>query len=395
MKCKENNNSLIAFVWWISITCLFALLFFLSPHLNKSLQHSKLFGTLSFIALSFAISSFVAILIRQYIYTQKKPAVEIEMLKKPVRIATFLIIGLIAIYGFGKLTAFISFFSIFGGLLLGLSLQTPLSGLVAWLLICLKRSIRPGDRVQFPNLNLTGDIEDVGAMYLTLNQVGGSITSEEAVGRRVLIPNAMLFTNVAINYTVSQEAAYILDEVVVRITYNSDWEKAEEILLNAAENITRDIIQATGTKPYIRSNLYDYGVYLRLRYKTKVQDRAEIAYNIEKEIFETIQKTSSVDLAIPYVYSYRAAMDEVAKNIRPLENVLQIPLEKIRHAGPISDITDIKQLAESIAERGLLQPILVEQKDGFYEIVAGHLRFEACKYLGWTKIAALLSNIKQ
>jgi len=171
---------------------------------------------------------------------------------------------LIILYGFNKLTAFGTFFSLFGGLLLGWSLQAPLSGLVAWFLVCLKRSIRQGDRVQFPDLNLTGDIEDIGAMYLTLNQVGGSIASEEAVGRRVLIPNAMLFSKVAINYTVAQETAYILDEVVVRITYNSDL-------------------------------IYVIMVYiLDCAIKQKFRIELKIAYNIKKKIFENIQKTPSV-----------------------------------------------------------------------------------------------------
>ena len=63
-------------------------------------------------------------------------------------------------------------------------------------------------------------------MYTVLDQVGGAIGSEEAVGRNVLIPNAMLFSSVVINYTVKREAAYILDEVVIRITYDSDWDTA-------------------------------------------------------------------------------------------------------------------------------------------------------------------------
>ena len=66
--------------------------------------------------------------------------------------------------------------------------------------------------------------------------------SEEAVGRNILIPNAMLFSQVAINYTVTQESAFMLDEVVARITFDSNWEKAEQILKNAAHEITADII---------------------------------------------------------------------------------------------------------------------------------------------------------
>ena len=71
-------------------------------------------------------------------------------------------------------------------------------------------------------------------MYTTLNQVGGSIGSEEAIGRNILIPNAMLFSQVAINYTAKQQAPYFLDEVIIRLTFDSDWDIAEKILLDAA-----------------------------------------------------------------------------------------------------------------------------------------------------------------
>jgi ParB family transcriptional regulator, chromosome partitioning protein len=43
-------------------------------------------------------------------------------------------------------------------------------------------------------------------------------------------------------------------------------------------------------------------------------------------------------------------------------------------------------LRDSIQEKGLLQPITVRVKDGFYEIVIGNRRYEACKLLGLRRI---------
>jgi len=94
-------------------------------------------------------------------------------------------------------------------------------------------------------------------MYVVLDQVGGAVGSEEAVGRDILVPNAMLFSQVVINYTVKQESSYMLDEVVVRVTYDSDMQKAEAILIEAARKVTGDIIAATKQEPYIRSDMYD------------------------------------------------------------------------------------------------------------------------------------------
>jgi len=137
-----------------------------------------------------------------------------------------------------------TFFGAFGGLFLGWALQPVVSGLAAWLLITLKRPFRLGDRIHLPTLNLKGDVLDVGPMYTVLNQVGGSVESEEAVGRNILIPNNMFFGHPAVNFTPrvekgpvrqpAEKSVYTLDEVVVRITYDTDWEVAESILLNAA-----------------------------------------------------------------------------------------------------------------------------------------------------------------
>ena len=65
-----------------------------------------------------------------------------------------------------------------------------------------------------------------------------------------------------------------------------------------------------------------------------------------------------------------------------MKTIHQIPLSKIHprsfNAYPI---TDIEQLAESIERVGLLQPIILSEKDGEYFIVAGERRFTAYKRL--------------
>ncbi|HUU30969.1 MAG TPA: mechanosensitive ion channel family protein, partial [Phycisphaerae bacterium] len=133
---------------------------------------------------------------------RNKPLAEGMMVGRIYRLAAVLAIILSAAAGFGALTVFGTFFAMFGGMLLGWSLQAPVSGFAAWVLVSLKRPFRPGDRIQFPNLGLTGDVKDIGIMYTMLDQVGGTIGSEEAVGRFILVPNAMLFSQVVINYTV-------------------------------------------------------------------------------------------------------------------------------------------------------------------------------------------------
>jgi small-conductance mechanosensitive channel/ribosomal protein L40E len=215
-------------------------------------------------------------------------------------------------------------FAAFGGMFLGWSLQAPISGLAAWFLVSVIRPFSVGDRVQLPSYSLVGDIVHITPLYTILNQVGGSVGSEEPANRTVLIPNAMLFSALVINYTPkdqselielskkrkvtegSPESAYMLDEFVLRLSFDSDWDEAEKILLNAAREVTADVIEKTGQDPYIRSDMSDwYGVYMRLRFMTIATDRPKIIHEISKKVFKSIQASKKVDLAIPYIYSFR------------------------------------------------------------------------------------------
>lgn len=49
--------------------------------------------------------------------------------------------------------------------------------------------------------------------------------------------------------------------------------------------------------------------------------------------------------------------------------------------------SNLSELANSIRQKGLLQPVIVRTKqEGYFEMVAGNRRLQACKSLGWRKI---------
>jgi hypothetical protein len=237
-------------------------------------------------------------------------------------------------------------------------------------------------------------------MYTQLNQVGGAVGSEEAVNRPILIPNAMLFSQVAINYTARQDAAFTLDEVVTRITYDTDWDEAERILLDAAREATEEIIAQTGQEPYVRSDMYDYGVYMRLRFMTKATDRPRITYEIIKRILKGFQRSARVDFAIPYVYSYRkgvqgsARYDEATQPRLTVDVSLgQIEMTDEERESFLGSEREIAELADRIKEEGLIQPVVLNQvQEGRYRIIAGHMRVEACKRLGWRSLPAIVRD---
>lgn len=272
----------------------------------------------SSLIVAYAVYRLVAHVLKAAILRSRGTEGDVKMIVGLWRVSVIFLTILLVLSVYFQLGVVGAVIGAFGGMFLGWSLQQPVTGFAAWVLITIKRPFRVGDRIQLPTHGLVGDVADVGPMYTVLNQVGGAVGSEEPVGRHILIPNPMLFGNLIINYTPKvedeesshlldnkREAAYILDEVVARITHSSDWQTAERILLKAAGEVTSRIIKETGQEPYIRSDMYDYGVYLRLRYMTLATDRPRIKYEIEKRIFEEFQSNEKVDFAIPYVYSAR------------------------------------------------------------------------------------------
>lgn len=50
----------------------------------------------------------------------------------------------------------------------------------------------------------------------------------------------------------------------------------------------------------------------------------------------------------------------------------------------------IRELAESIKKKGILQPILVRRKDSKYEIIAGERRYQSAKLIGMNKVPVIV-----
>jgi ParB/RepB/Spo0J family partition protein len=70
--------------------------------------------------------------------------------------------------------------------------------------------------------------------------------------------------------------------------------------------------------------------------------------------------------------------------------ILWIPLARIRVTRNVrKSVRGLTDLTRSLAERGMLNPILVRMEDdGWYELIAGHRRAAAARLLGWEAVPA-------
>lgn len=84
---------------------------------------------------------------------------------------------------------------------------------------------------------------------------------------------------------------------------------------------------------------------------------------------------------------------EVEKIIeKPVEQKLKISLIEPNSSQPRKkfDEEGLQELANSIREFGILQPLLVQQKDDHYEIIAGERRWRAAKLAGLVEVPVLI-----
>lgn len=80
------------------------------------------------------------------------------------------------------------------------------------------------------------------------------------------------------------------------------------------------------------------------------------------------------------------------------EELLQIPIEDIT-ANPFQPRTrfseiELNELADSIRQHGVMQPIIVRQISGGYELIAGERRWRASQRIGLEYVPALVRNLQ-
>ena len=90
-------------------------------------------------------------------------------------------------------------------------------------------------------------------------------------------------------------------------------------------------------------------------------------------------------------------MNTAADNIQNSMQVLNIPIEDIipnRFQPRLAfDETGLKELAASIKEHGIIQPLVLRRLQDKYEIIAGERRYKAAKMAGLMSVPAIISDM--
>jgi small-conductance mechanosensitive channel len=200
---------------------------------------------------------------------------------------------------------------------IAIALSDVLKNLAGWAFIVLRRPFRLGDRIEIGAHR--GDVVDMRAFRFTLLEIGNRVDAEQSTGRLLHVPNGMVFTEVLANFTTGFQ--FIWHEIPVLITFESDWEAAEEIVLEAVRSRAPDMTDAkvrqelretateyqirfTHLTPTVYLTVKDSGVLLTGRMLVPVRELRSVEQEVWKAILRAFAAHDRIDLAYPTVRTF-------------------------------------------------------------------------------------------
>jgi len=192
---------------------------------------------------------------------------------------------------------------------IAVSLQDVFKNFAGGIIIFSTGMYRVGDRVEINGK--TGDVMDIGVLFTTMMEIGEWIDGNQATGRLTIIPNSNVLTNNVNNFT--KDHNFIWDEISLPITYDSDWKKTSDMILEIVKKQTEIIatqadkeITKLGEKYYLPKKpvepvvfltLTDNWINLNIRYVTDTKDRRVIRDKLSKLILSEIEKSKNIRIA--------------------------------------------------------------------------------------------------
>ena len=194
---------------------------------------------------------------------------------------------------------------------LAIALQDPVANFAAWIFIIIRRPFGVGDRVQIGQH--MGDVVDIRPFRFLLLEIGNWVKAEQATGRLIHVPNAIVFKTPVANY--DDAFGYIWNELEVVLTMESNWraakERLERILADHTEKLTPDVsarirlaaesmhIKFGKMTPVVWTSVVESGVRLTMRYLCKPRERRSSASSIWETVLDEMTALPDVDFAYP------------------------------------------------------------------------------------------------
>lgn len=194
---------------------------------------------------------------------------------------------------------------------LAVALQDVVKDFVGWILILQRRLFTLGDRVVIGQF--TGDIIDIGPLRTTMLEVNaaGPFTAHERTGKTLNVPNSLVLREPVLNYNTTSD--FMSVEMQVTVTYDSDWRKAEHILLETlskeagayTEQARKQQRRRTALfytvwevgEPEVHTDLAANGILFTLKFTVPIGRRRPVITSLSRTILERFNAEPSINLA--------------------------------------------------------------------------------------------------
>ena len=274
---------------------------------KRKKTYSKLAQTAAVIFFGYLLLFVMVGLVNRRVVNLKRK----HLLRKYIVYAVnFLIIVYLVFIWSHNIQSITIFFSAIGAGV-ALALHEAILCMAGWLYLLIRRPYEVGDRIELGGVK--GDVIDIRLFNTTLLEIGNWVDNDQSTGRIVEVPNSYVFRQANFNYNRGFE--FIWNEIKVMVTFESDWKRAKEIMMQHGQKEAEgmeDIVKRKITKmtlqymiffdkltPVVYVNIKDSGVELTLRYLTDAHRRRSSQDAISQAILNDFEKEKNVNFAYP------------------------------------------------------------------------------------------------
>jgi small-conductance mechanosensitive channel len=192
---------------------------------------------------------------------------------------------------------------------LAIASQEMIGSLIAGFNIWVGNIYGVGDRVRVGEV--VGDVMDISLLRTTVMEVGDWVKADQYTGRVVTVANRMVWVNPVYNYT--RYWGYLWDEITLPITYESDWQRAAEIMLEHWQMYTEEMqadaeaklsrmidrfpLKETKVEPTLYFALTDNWIELTLRFVVDAQERRKVIGRLHRDLLQHFQAEKKISVA--------------------------------------------------------------------------------------------------
>lgn len=187
--------------------------------------------------------------------------------------------------------------------------QEVIGSLAGYVNIVTGNLFRIGDRVKIGNV--MGDVLDISVLRTTVMEIGEWVQADQYTGRIVTVANRVVFSDPVFNYT--QHWDYLWDEITIPVTYNSNWQRAGQLMLEHAREYTSHLqeqaqttlhdlmklypLHETAVEPTLYIVMTDNWIEMTLRYIVETRERRQVKARLHQELLQHFEAEPEITIA--------------------------------------------------------------------------------------------------